>query len=44
MILLIKKEHRGNSNINTYLVVFYKKYSLPISAFILTLLLLLFLQ
>lgn len=34
----IKKERKkGNANINTYLVVFYKKFSLPISAFILTL-------
>jgi len=33
----IKKEKaRGNGNINTYLVVLYKKYSLPVSAFILT--------
>jgi lipopolysaccharide export system permease protein len=32
-----KEKRRGNSNINTYLVVFYKKFSLPISAFILTL-------
>lgn len=32
-----KEEKRGNSNINTYLVVLYKKFSLPISAFILTL-------
>lgn len=31
-----KERDRGNSNINTYLVVLYKKYSLPISAFILT--------
>ena len=31
-----KEKNRGNSNINTYLVVLYKKYSLPISAFILT--------
>ncbi|WP_339890083.1 LptF/LptG family permease [uncultured Flavobacterium sp.] len=31
-----KETLRGNSNINTYLVVLYKKYSLPISAFILT--------
>lgn len=31
-----KERSRGNSNINTYLVVFYKKFSLPISAFILT--------
>lgn len=30
------EKDRGNSNINTYLVVLYKKYSLPISAFILT--------
>jgi lipopolysaccharide export system permease protein len=33
----IKKEQsRGNANINTYLVVLYKKYSLPVTAFILT--------
>ena len=31
-----KERARGNGNINTYLVVFYKKFSLPISAFILT--------
>ena len=31
-----KERERGNSNINTYLVVFHKKFSLPISAFILT--------
>lgn len=31
-----KERNRGNSNINVYLVVLYKKYSLPISAFILT--------
>ncbi|UGS21905.1 LptF/LptG family permease [Flavobacterium cyclinae] len=30
------ERERGNSNLNTYLVVFYKKFSLPISAFILT--------
>ncbi|HQX03733.1 MAG TPA: LptF/LptG family permease [Flavobacterium sp.] len=33
----IKKEKaRGNANINTYLVVLYRKYSLPVTAFILT--------
>ncbi len=33
----IKKEReRGSSNIDTYLVVLYKKYSIPVSAFILT--------
>jgi lipopolysaccharide export system permease protein len=33
----IKKEKaRGNANINVYLVVLYKKYSIPVSAFILT--------
>ena len=33
----IKKEReRGSSNINVYLVVLYKKYSVPVSAFILT--------
>ncbi len=31
-----KERTRGNGNINIYLVVFYKKFSLPISAFILT--------
>jgi lipopolysaccharide export system permease protein len=31
-----KERKRGSSNINTYLVVLYKKYSVPISAFILT--------
>uniref|UniRef100_UPI004048497F LptF/LptG family permease n=1 Tax=Flavobacterium sp. TaxID=239 RepID=UPI004048497F len=31
-----KERARGNGNINTYLLVFYKKFSLPISAFILT--------
>ena len=31
-----KERERGNANINTYLVVFYKKFSLPIAAFILT--------
>jgi len=31
-----KERKKGNANINTYLVVFYKKFSLPISAFILT--------
>lgn len=31
-----KERSRGNGNINTYLVVFYKKFSLPVSAFILT--------
>jgi lipopolysaccharide export system permease protein len=31
-----KERSRGNSNINAYLVVMYKKYSLPVSAFILT--------
>jgi len=32
-----KEQARGNGNINTYLVVLYKKYSLPVTAFILTL-------
>jgi len=33
----IKKEQkRGSSNIDSYLVVFYKRYSVPVSAFILT--------
>jgi lipopolysaccharide export system permease protein len=31
-----KERKRGSSNINTYLVVYYKKFSIPISAFILT--------
>lgn len=31
-----KEKSRGSSNINSYLVVLYKKYSLPVSAFILT--------
>ena len=31
-----KERARGSSNINTYLVVLYKKYSIPASAFILT--------
>jgi lipopolysaccharide export system permease protein len=31
-----KERARGNGNINIYLVVFYKKFSLPIAAFILT--------
>ncbi len=31
-----KERSRGSSNINIYLVVLYKKYSLPVSAFILT--------
>jgi LPS export ABC transporter permease LptG len=31
-----KERTRGSSNINVYLVVLYKKYSIPISAFILT--------
>lgn len=31
-----KEKARGSSNINTYMVVLYKKYSVPISAFILT--------
>lgn len=31
-----KEKSRGSSNINVYLVVLYKKYSIPISAFILT--------
>jgi lipopolysaccharide export system permease protein len=31
-----KEKQRGSSNINSYLVVKYKKYSVPISAFILT--------
>ena len=31
-----KEKERGSSNISTYLVVLYKKYSIPVSAFILT--------
>ena len=31
-----KERTRGSSNINVYLVVLYKKYSIPVSAFILT--------
>ena len=31
-----KEKARGNARINTYLVVLYKKYSIPVSAFILT--------
>lgn len=31
-----KEKERGSANINAYYVVLYKKYSLPISAFILT--------
>lgn len=31
-----KEKMRGSSNINSYLVVKYKKYSVPVSAFILT--------
>jgi len=31
-----KEKKRGSSNINTYKVVFYKKFSIPVSAFILT--------
>ena len=31
-----KERKRGSSNINVYLVVLYKKYSIPVSAFILT--------
>lgn len=33
-----KEKKRGNSTINVYLVVLYKKYSIPVSAFILTIL------
>lgn len=33
---ITKERQRGNSNMDTYLVVLYKKFSLPISAFILT--------
>ena len=31
-----KEKSRGSSNINVYLVVLYRKYSIPVSAFILT--------
>jgi lipopolysaccharide export system permease protein len=31
-----KEKARGSSNINTYMVVLYKKFSLPVAAFILT--------
>ena len=31
-----KEKSRGSSNINVYLVVLFKKYSIPVSAFILT--------
>ena len=31
-----KERQRGSGNINAYLVVLYKKYSIPVSAFILT--------
>ncbi|SHI44700.1 LptF/LptG family permease [Flavobacterium haoranii] len=31
-----KEKKKGNANINTYLVVLHKKFSLPVSAFILT--------
>ncbi|MCB0443291.1 MAG: LptF/LptG family permease [Flavobacterium sp.] len=31
-----KEKARGNANVNTYLVVLYRKYSLPVAAFILT--------
>jgi lipopolysaccharide export system permease protein len=33
---IAKERVRGSTNINVYLVVLYKKYSIPISAFILT--------
>jgi len=33
---IAKERARGNGRINTYLVVMYKKYSIPVSAFILT--------
>ena len=33
---ITKEKARGSSNINVYLVVLYKKYSVPVSAFILT--------
>ena len=34
--LIEKEKKRGSSNINVYKVVLYKKYSIPVSAFILT--------
>ena len=33
---IAKERARGNANMNVYLVVLYKKYSVPVSAFILT--------
>lgn len=37
LIRFIEREkRRGNANINVYLTVLYKKYSIPVSAFILT--------
>jgi lipopolysaccharide export system permease protein len=33
---IAKERARGSANIDTYLVVLYKKYSIPVSAFILT--------
>ena len=33
---IAKEKERGSTNINVYLVVLYKKYSIPVSAFILT--------
>ena len=33
---IAKERSRGSANIDTYLVVLYKKYSIPVSAFILT--------
>lgn len=33
---IARERERGSANINTYLVVLYKKYSIPVSAFILT--------
>jgi len=33
---IAKEKKRGSSNINVYMVVLYKKYSIPVSAFILT--------
>jgi len=34
---IAKEKSRGNSNVNVYVVQLYKKYSLPVTAFILTL-------
>ena len=36
MTFIAREEERGSSNINRYRVVQYKKWSLPVSVFILT--------